>query len=114
MDPILVDSAAGGAAAAAAAGAGKGGKKPARAAAAAAGSVVVTLESEWIVEHARQVSRMLPGGGGALSWGAGAGAGAGCVCVSRQSLVPCPIYPPAYLSFIGAMPRVTPSTTPAN
>ncbi|KAG2430621.1 hypothetical protein HXX76_010139 [Chlamydomonas incerta] len=60
LDPILVDSAAGGAAAAG--GAGKGGKKPARAAATAAGSVAVTLEYEWIAEHARQVSRMLPGG----------------------------------------------------
>lgn len=30
--------------------------------AAVSGGVTVTLEAEWITEHARQVARMLPGG----------------------------------------------------
>lgn len=41
-------------------GGGKGKKAPA--AKAAAGSVTVALETDWVVEHARQVARMLPGG----------------------------------------------------
>ncbi len=41
-------------------GGGKGKKAPASKA--AAGSVSVALETDWVVEHARQVARMLPGG----------------------------------------------------